>query len=202
MQKTLQERFQEKVNTNGPTMPGMSTPCHIWTGALKTGKYGGYGTIFAHGRYKMASHVALWLATGQWPKECALHHCDNPPCVRGDHLYEGSKQDNARDRERRQRGNHATGDQHGCATHPGLRSGEKNGRAKLSEADVVTLRNAYAAGGIVAELSVAFGITDVAIYDIVHGKLWPNVGGPIIPSTGDRWYIRRLRLAARQRAAV
>ena len=41
---------------------------------------------------------------GEIPKgQHVLHHCDNPPCVNPDHIYVGTPQDNANDRDRRGR---------------------------------------------------------------------------------------------------
>lgn len=28
---------------------------------------------------------------------CACHHCDTPPCINPDHLFEGTRADNVRD---------------------------------------------------------------------------------------------------------
>ena len=167
---------------NGPVMPSMATPCHLWTGS-RTKE--GYGHFWFNGRAVKATRVSFWLKNGRWPEKCALHHCDNPPCVRGDHLYDGSKRENARDREARARGNHATGARNGCATHPGLRSGENNGRAKITEVDVWAIREALAVGKVsAAELARAFDLTPTAIGDIAHGMRWPKAGGPIITRDG------------------
>jgi hypothetical protein len=35
---------------------------------------------------------------------CVCHRCDNPPCVRPDHLFLGTVQENNEDRERKGRG--------------------------------------------------------------------------------------------------
>lgn len=57
-------------------------PCWGWTG---TTNGSGYGTILECGRRSpllRAHRVAFFLAEGRWPEPCALHKCDNPPCVR------------------------------------------------------------------------------------------------------------------------
>ena len=180
--KSAEERFYEKVNKNGPVpahRPELG-PCHPWTGAMS----GGYGRFCLNGKTVNAGRAALFFAAGVLP-ENALHHCDNTACVRREHLYDGSKVDNARDREARQRGNHATGERHGCATHPSLHAGENNGRAKVTEVDAWSIREALAGGKVsAAELAEAFDLTPTAIGDIAHGDLWPKAGGPVVPREG------------------
>lgn len=72
--------------------------CWIW----KRSK-GGYGSFFLDGR-QLSAHRAAWLLLrGELREgECVLHHCDVKACVNPEHLYVGTKGDNARDRERRQ----------------------------------------------------------------------------------------------------
>lgn len=96
----LAERFWAKVDKNGPTMPGMESPCWIWIAAKAT-KRGGYGVISgprAAGAQK-AHRVAFVLQGGvlTQDKPDVLHRCDNPPCVRGDHLFAGNDADNVAD---------------------------------------------------------------------------------------------------------
>jgi hypothetical protein len=90
----IEERFFAKVNVNGPTMPHMTTPCHVWMGA-KAGN--GYGRISLHGRLVGAHRVAWMISQGARPAMHVLHKCDNPLCVNPAHLYEGTDADNTRD---------------------------------------------------------------------------------------------------------
>jgi hypothetical protein len=61
----------------------------------------GYGVLGRHGRRggNVLAHRAAWeLTFGPVPAElCVLHRCDNPPCVRPDHLWLGTRMDNNRD---------------------------------------------------------------------------------------------------------
>jgi hypothetical protein len=75
----------------------------------------GYGHIWT-GKRSILTHRAAWIARhGQPPPEtpCVLHHCDNPPCWRDEHLWVGTKADNCRDRARKGR----TVGGHGRETH-------------------------------------------------------------------------------------
>lgn len=95
--KPLAERFALRVNLNGPIpahRPELG-PSHEWTGATQGSL--GYGSIRVDGRRRLAHCVAFFLAEGRWPSPQGLHHCDNPPCVRREHLFEGSQADNQRD---------------------------------------------------------------------------------------------------------
>ena len=65
-------------------------------------------------RLYLASRVAWTIANGPIPDGLwVLHHCDNPTCVRPDHLFLGTRADNALDmygKGRRQGSNRPTPD--------------------------------------------------------------------------------------------
>jgi hypothetical protein len=55
--------------------------------------YGRLGNRYAH-------RVAYQVAYGPFdPRLHVLHHCDNPTCVRPDHLFLGTQADNNMDRD-------------------------------------------------------------------------------------------------------
>ena len=86
-------RFWEKVNREGPVMPGMDTRCWEWT-ASKDKK--GYGKFKLNTMTRAAHRVAFFLATGKEPN-VVCHLCHNPSCVRPDHLYAGDNESNVLD---------------------------------------------------------------------------------------------------------
>lgn len=94
--ESLSERFWSKVQKGDG--------CWEWTGARHSF---GYGWINRPGRGngKMMAHRLSWelhfgpVAGGRG----VLHHCDNPCCVRPDHLFLGSQSDNVRDMWRKGR---------------------------------------------------------------------------------------------------
>lgn len=69
--------------------------CWLWSGATGRGDYG----HFIVKRKLIKAHRFSWeLVNGKIPSGLhCLHHCDNPPCVRPDHLFLGTDLDNARD---------------------------------------------------------------------------------------------------------
>lgn len=89
------DAFWARVNKNGPTpehMPHLGS-CWVWTaGCFKEG----YGKMRWGGRATHAHRLSWMMHNGPIPvdKPCVLHHCDNPPCVRPDHLWLGSRTDN------------------------------------------------------------------------------------------------------------
>lgn len=89
------ERFWSKVNK--------TDECWLWTrGRTKQG----YGTFSLDGKTHNAHRLA-WLFTYGDPGELqVLHRCDNPPCVRPDHLFLGTVADNMKDRDAKGRNGH------------------------------------------------------------------------------------------------
>lgn len=173
--KTLKERFWEKVDKSGPTQAHMLTPCWRWVASKDASGYGKLAT--APSKWRRA-HVVSWVEIHGRPlQDCVLHHCDFPECTNPDHLYEGTRKDNAQDREQRGRGNHASGARHGCSTNPGLRAGEKNSHAKLTESDVRLIRSRFSKGERQVDLAREFGLTREGVFGIVRGKTWRHVEG-------------------------
>ena len=92
-------RFWSKVRKT-PT-------CWIWEGARQSD---GYGTLASGTRLNKSwrtiktHRFSFELVNGSIPAGMEVcHHCDNPPCVRPDHLFLGTHQDNVADRDRKKR---------------------------------------------------------------------------------------------------
>lgn len=132
---------------------GDGTGCWRWTGETTAD---GYGVLRRSGGRKAYAHrVALALAKGRELAADALHTCDTPPCVRGDHLFEGTQGDNNRDRARKGR----------------TRMGR--GNARVTAEQVAAIRERYAAGGIrQLDLAAEYGISNQAVSMIVRGETW------------------------------
>jgi len=93
--RPLEERFFEKVKKGDG--------CWQWT----AGKNGvGYGMIRTHDRTKEGAHrVSYALAYGEVPKgRWVLHRCDNPSCVKPEHLFLGDGSANSQDMHSKGRG--------------------------------------------------------------------------------------------------
>jgi hypothetical protein len=76
-----------------------------WEYSLRRNKQG-YGQIDSKriGQRKQGAHrVSLALFLGRPLELNSLHHCDNPPCIRPIHLYEGTQKKNMEDASSRGR---------------------------------------------------------------------------------------------------
>jgi hypothetical protein len=172
--KTPHERFEAKVDRNGPVpahCPELG-PCHLWLAGLDRH---GYGRFRLRGKTRLAHRAAFYFAHGRWPKPCALHRCDNTSCVNDSHLFEGTNADNSADKVAK--GRQAQAGSNGAYTHPErIPRGERNGLAKLTARDVRSIRAVYARGGVrQSDLAQQYGVTQPAIGCIVRRETWTHV---------------------------
>lgn len=155
MKGSITERFWSKVDK--------TAECWLWTSnRLPTG----YGTFHLNGKAERAHRVAWILKNGKIPDGMEVCHvCDNPPCVRLDHLWLGTHAENMADSSNK-----------GRATNAGYK-GEECGSAKLTEQDVSVIRRIRRLSPVASYgyLARQFGVTRQAIYRIVHRETWDHV---------------------------
>lgn len=119
-----------------------------------------YVFVYRQGRRIYAHRLAYELFYGRPPGEFHVcHRCDNPRCVRPDHLFLGTPADNAADMRAKDR--HARG--------------ERNGSAKLTAAAVLYIRRACATGGTRTALARQYGVSYATIADLLRGRTWQHV---------------------------
>ncbi len=154
---TTEERFWRKVNKDGPIHPVLGTACWLWDGSIYDD---GYGAADIDGRPARAHRLAWFLETGVMPYgRLVCHHCDTPACVRFDHLFVGNNTANLGDMADKLRSTH----------------GEKNPAAKLTAAQVTSIRQERMVGAGRIELATKYGVTESAIYRIVARRGWKHV---------------------------
>lgn len=136
----------------------------------------GYG-VFRLGLKQVRANRLSWTQhRGPIPEGLMVcHRCDNPACVNPDHLWLGTAADNLGDMAAK--GRAAKGDQNGARLYPErVARGEKQGLSKLSESQVLSIREEYAAGGISKDaLGRKFGVTGSTIRFIVTRKTWKHL---------------------------
>lgn len=114
----------------------------------------------------MAAHRAVWiLLNGDIPVQKkrleVCHTCDNRICVNPQHLFLGTRLDNARDCKRKGRNIH----------------GNQSIHAKLSPEKVREIRRLYALGSEFgfSALGRKYGVSAASIYAVVTRKSWDHV---------------------------
>ena len=130
------------------------TGCWNWVGYAK----GGYGAVQFHGRGWVTSRLSWAAHNGPIPKGLrVLHHCDNPRCIRPDHLFLGTHADNMEDMKRKGRST----------------LGETNPSAKLTERAVRFIRSHPEMKS--KHLAEMFGVHGTVINGVRKGKTWKHV---------------------------
>lgn len=132
--------------------------CWLWQGSLNSA---GYGRLKYHQKFYFAHRLAYMLAYGEiMPGVAVCHRCDNPRCVRPDHLFLGTTADNNADRERKGRT---------CA-------GQAHKWTRLTPTQVREIRHRYAEGGITkAALAREYHVWPSAIGQIIRRKCWADL---------------------------
>ena len=153
--KTIEERFWPKVDQRG------SNECWLWTGSKAGGKVK-YGILQFNGVTTGAHRVSWMLHNGPIPEGLDVcHTCDNGLCCNPKHLWLGTHTDNMRDKNRKGRGNFAFG--------------ERAHAAKLTEQDVLQIREWLKQGISQREIARRKGVTSVSICHINTGETWSHV---------------------------
>lgn len=150
-----QERFWNNVNIKSEP-----DSCWLWKGRASTNGYGRFS--FRHNAYK-AHRVAFFLSNGRIKDQLlVLHRCDIRLCCNPGHLYQGSARDNTADALKR--GHHTR------------MYGSRNGKAKLTEKEVESIRRRYSEGRITQKsLARYHGVSETTIYYICSGERWINL---------------------------
>lgn len=150
----LEVRFFNKVKK--------TETCWIWIGAKDPKGYGRIGTGGRKGKDVFAHRLSFKLHKGEIPEGMYIcHRCDNPACVKPDHLFMGTQVDNMRDCVRKGRLN------------PFKPKGEKNPKAKLTWEQVRNMRkNFIAYPGSYKDLSMSYGVRICTISNIIRKKTW------------------------------
>lgn len=140
--------------------------CHVWTGPVAK-RRGGYGVFYDDdGRLRRAHRVAWEIETGETLTEDEVirhRECDNPPCVRFDHLRRGTQADNLDDMREKGRDNVCGGQ---------WERGTERYNAKLDEAKVRWVRSSTLSS---ADAAAALGVSSALVRMVRRRKAWAHV---------------------------
>ena len=146
------DRFWQRVN-KGPGL-GPQGDCWEWRGTTRNR----YGSFLIFGNPTYAHRASYQMHFGLAAEDVICHKCDNPLCVRPDHLFKGTQTVNAKDMWVKQRGSpppHFYGEEHHMVT--------------LSDAQVEELRDMAASGKYKQrDLAALFGVSQSTIWRIKH----------------------------------
>ena len=154
--RSLEDRFAERVDLE-PTETG----CLLWTGCKVRQGYGRISIGDKKGKTLRANRVAWFIHHGEWPDGMVMHSCDVPECVNIEHLSVGTAKENTQDAIQKGRF-----DQRGVKHH----------KAKLTEQQVLDVRQQHAAGELgYRKLAQVYDVSWVAIGQIVRREHWRHI---------------------------
>ncbi len=140
--------------------PGLGPKGDCWHW-LDSAAFGGYGQIRVGKRMLRVHRVVYEEFIGPIPKHnsyhgmCVRHTCDNPICVRPDHLVYGTQTQNIMDAVVRKR----------------FVTGVKNKQTKISDRDVKWILWLHSQGNVTQKrLSKVFGVSKQHMSRIIHRK--------------------------------
>lgn len=159
---TWEQRLADRADSFWALVEMSPAGCWLWTGRVGTTGYG----LFPLGSIHIKAHRAAYALVYEDPGEMFVcHHCDNPLCVRPDHLFLGTNNDNINDAVSKGR------------MHPG----ERTGGTLLSPDVVVCMRDDYASGMSFQSIADKYGVTYGCARSAVIGRTWRHVPGAVPP---------------------
>lgn len=134
--------------------------CWIWSGHIDAL---GYGRFRIAGVTDRAHRAAWFFSNGRIPTGMEIcHRCDNPSCVRPQHLFLGTHQENMDDMRLKGRSAPQVNDYRGT----------RNPRARLTEQQA---RHVKYSNDRVCDLAAQFGVPRETLYSIRNGKNWRHL---------------------------
>jgi len=141
--KTRDDRFWDKVEK--------TDTCWLWKGNKNNCGYG----YFWNGEKRVLAHRYSFEMMFGVIKNCVLHSCDVRLCVRPDHIFDGTRQDNMKDMISK-----------GRAKHPSMRGKW----TKLNPEHYKEIKTLWPEMTL-HEIGSKFGISYAHVWGVLHGKV-------------------------------
>ncbi len=133
--------------------------CWNWTASTRDGRYGCFG--LAKKIFK-ANRVAFELFHGAIPYgHYVLHHCDNTLCVRPEHLFSGTQQDNMDDMVLKAR-----------SSRVAKTTGSSHGMSKLNDSQALSI---FMDARQQMAIAIDFQITKGLVSQIKNKRIWKHI---------------------------
>lgn len=146
--KNTIDKFWSLVDVRG------KDECWLWTRPLAAKDGRGYYSYLGK---VWPVHQFSYIITNGEIKNQINHTCDVPHCCNPNHLYDGTQQQNIKDRDSRKRRNIF---------------GDRNPRAKLSMSAVREIRNLNKEGYSYSKLAAKYNVSKTTIAYAVRGGTW------------------------------
>lgn len=156
-------RSTEKFSISDILHVAEETGDGCWIHKNRSNDYG-YNSIRVGARIRGIHRVSYAISEGMDVDEIpqglvVMHKCDNPPCFNPDHLTLGTESENMQDALNKRR----------------LFEGEDSHFSKLTDSDVIAIRDLFKKKASARQLSSQFNIHIVTIYDIINRKTWKHL---------------------------
>ncbi len=149
------QKFWDKVDIR------KEDDCWFWKGAKSTDKSGyQYGVLKINGKFRRANRISFVLTHNLSfdiiHKKVVCHSCDNTLCCNPKHLFLGTNLDNSQDM---------------CEKNRSCR-GERNGRHKLSENEVIDIKRRIRNNENCSEIAREYNVHQTTISLIKRNISW------------------------------
>lgn len=154
----ITEKLDNKLRKRILSKIEFTNDCFNWTGTICRN----YGYLQIKGKSIRIHKYIYELFFNKIVLNSVCHTCDNPKCVNPNHLFEGTHKENMGDKVKKER-----------QFKP---IGNKNGRVKITQEDVLFIRNSKLS---CKELAIKYSITSDNISSIRTNRIWKNINSSI-----------------------
>jgi len=156
-QKDLKGKFIQQNINSLMSRVHKTESCWLWTGLISQDGYGKVG--YNYKTYRAHRLIFELLTKQNINNKYLCHSCDNPLCVNPKHLFIGTQKDNIKDASNKNR----------------RAIGEKHPQHKLTEKEVLEIRNLKKNGKTIKELSYLFKVNQSSISAITTYRYWKHI---------------------------